>query len=109
MDRVAAELVSSSDPHQVTFYMTHVLTLHLAFYLTYILPFYVYGILSDISSGILFGIFICLTFYLALCLTFYLTVFCEKHIIHSLRDNLTFSCSNLILYKLRQGTDSLYQ
>ena len=34
------ELHSSSDPHQLAFYLTHTLTFYLAFYLTCILTFY---------------------------------------------------------------------
>ena len=33
-------LLSSNDPHQLIFYLTHILTLYLAFYLTYSLTFF---------------------------------------------------------------------
>ena len=34
------QLLSSSDPHKLIFYLTHILTLYLAFYQTYFLTFY---------------------------------------------------------------------
>ena len=81
---VFKQFLSSSDPHQVTFYLTRILTFYLAFYLTFHLDFYptfhltfyldiyIY-IYYDILSGILSTIN--LTFFLAYTLTFYLTFF----------------------------------
>ena len=86
------KLLSSSDPHQVTFYLTHVRTFHLAFYLAKyndIPSGIVSGIHSNIQSSILSGILIgiyqtfILTFYLASILTFYMAfilTFCFSNI-----------------------------
>ena len=56
------KLLSSSDPRQLMFYLTHILTLYPAFYLTYILTFHLAFYLTYI-----------LTFYLAFFVAFYLT------------------------------------
>ena len=60
------KLLSPSDPHQVTFYLTYVRTFHLAFYLAYVLTFHrafysayiltFHLALSGMLSGILIGI-----------------------------------------------------
>ena len=72
------KLLSSSDPHQLRFYLTYILTLYLAFCLTYNLTFYRAFFLAYIltfhqSFYLTFYLPSLLTFYLTCCLTFYLT------------------------------------
>ena len=74
------KLLSSSDPHQLRFYLTYILTLYLAFCLTYILTFYRAFFLAYIltfhqSFYLAFYLPSLLTFYLTCCLTFYLTFY----------------------------------
>ena len=66
------KLLSSSDPQQMTSYLTNILTFYLAFSLTYIMTFYLAFYLAYILTFYL-------TFYLTYILTFYLAFLSDIH------------------------------
>ena len=96
------KLLSSSDPHQLTFYLTYILEFYLAyilafilayilaFNLAYILAFYLaFSLTYILTCTLIFVMVFCLTFYLTFCLAFCLAFYLMFFLALELKFKLT--------------------